>query len=57
MTETTLGMSNSTLDLAAIRRQFPALTRRHRGYPVAYFDGPGGTQGPRSAAEAMTDYL
>lgn len=41
----------------AIRAHFPALERRHHGYPVAYFDGPGGTQAPRAVGEAMTDYL
>ena len=41
----------------AIRRHFPALARRHRGHPVAYFDGPGGTQVPRAVADAVTDYL
>src|SRR5256714_12193249 len=41
----------------AIRAQFPALDRRHNGYPVAYFDGPGGTQVPRAVVEAMADYL
>jgi cysteine desulfurase family protein (TIGR01976 family) len=40
-----------------IRRCFPALARIHHGYPVAYFDGPGGTQVPRMVAEAMDDYL
>jgi selenocysteine lyase/cysteine desulfurase len=40
-----------------IRRQFPALAREHGGYPVAYFDAPGGTQVPRAVAEAMTDYM
>src|SRR5881392_3434459 len=40
-----------------IRRCFPALTRTHHGYPVAYFDGPGGTQVPRMVVEAMNDYL
>jgi cysteine desulfurase family protein (TIGR01976 family) len=40
-----------------IRRHFPALERRHNGFPVAYFDAPGGTQVPRQVAEAMTDYL
>lgn len=40
-----------------IRAQFPALERRHRGHPVAYFDGPGGTQVPRSVVEAMSEYL
>jgi cysteine desulfurase family protein (TIGR01976 family) len=40
-----------------IRRHFPALEREHEGRPVAYFDGPGGTQVPRAVAEAITDYL
>ena len=40
-----------------IRRCFPALTRTHHGYPVAYFDGPGGTQVPQPVVEAMNDYL
>ncbi len=39
------------------RRCFPALARSHNGYPVAYFDGPGGTQVPRTVVEAMNDYL
>ncbi|HEX6533940.1 MAG TPA: cysteine desulfurase-like protein [Gemmatimonadaceae bacterium] len=42
----------------AIRRHFPALERRHGGdTPVAYFDGPGGTQVPRAVVNAMADYL
>jgi cysteine desulfurase family protein (TIGR01976 family) len=40
-----------------IRAHFPALSRVHGGKPVAYFDGPGGTQVPRPVVEAMTDYL
>jgi cysteine desulfurase family protein (TIGR01976 family) len=40
-----------------IRSHFPALERRHHGRPVAYFDGPGGTQVPRAVGEAMVDYL
>src|SRR5207302_788319 len=44
----------STLD---IREQFPALERQHNGHAVAYFDGPGGTQVPRSVVAAVTDYL
>ncbi len=43
--------------LEEIRRCFPALARIHNGYPVAYFDGPGGTQVPRTVVEAMNDYL
>jgi cysteine desulfurase family protein (TIGR01976 family) len=40
-----------------IRAQFPALARTHLGHPVAYFDGPGGTQVPRAVVDAMSDYL
>jgi cysteine desulfurase family protein (TIGR01976 family) len=40
-----------------IRAHFPALERRHEGQPVAYFDGPGGTQVPRAVPEAIADYL
>jgi len=40
-----------------IRKHFPALERVHNGYPVAYFDGPGGTQVPRHVVEKMSDYL
>ncbi|HEU4879830.1 MAG TPA: cysteine desulfurase-like protein [Gemmatimonadaceae bacterium] len=43
--------------LEQIRSQFPALERIHNGQPVAYFDGPGGTQVPRLVGEAMLDYL
>ncbi len=42
---------------AAIRAQFPALDREEGGTPVAFFDGPGGTQVPRAVAFGMTDYL
>ena len=40
-----------------IRGHFPALERRHAGRPVAYFDGPGGTQVPRAVSDAVTEYL
>jgi len=42
---------------ADIRGQFPALEREHNGYPVAYFDAPGGTQTPRVVVDAVVDYL
>src|ERR671919_2287598 len=42
---------------AEIRARFPALARRHTGHPVAYFDGPGGTQVPQAVVDAMADYL
>jgi cysteine desulfurase family protein (TIGR01976 family) len=49
--------SASTRSVASIRDEFPALARRHHGAPVAYFDGPGGTQVPTRVVEAMRDYL
>ena len=49
--------SVSLASTAEIRDCFPALQRVHNQLPVAYFDGPGGTQVPRQVAEAMTDYL
>jgi cysteine desulfurase family protein (TIGR01976 family) len=45
------------MSVEEIRRRFPALARTHNGCPVAYFDGPGGTQVPRQVVEAMNDYL
>ena len=47
----------AVISIEEIRRCFPALARTHNGYPVAYFDGPGGTQVPRTVVEAMNDYL
>jgi cysteine desulfurase family protein (TIGR01976 family) len=42
---------------SAARANFPALERVHNGFPVAYFDGPGGTQVPRQVVDAMSQYL
>ncbi|HLA10376.1 MAG TPA: cysteine desulfurase-like protein [Pyrinomonadaceae bacterium] len=47
----------STVETSAIRTYFPALERKHKGYPVAYFDGPGGTQVPRMVVESINEYL
>lgn len=47
----------TSLSTEEIRRQFPALDRIHNGYPVAYFDGAGGTQTPRPVVDAVADYL
>lgn len=49
--------SSVIASVEAIRAQFPALGRREGEVTVAYFDGPGGTQVPRSVADAMTYYL
>ena len=50
-------MASETISLARLRADFPALARVHEGQPVAYFDGPGGTQVPACVPAAMTDYL
>ena len=47
----------SVASVEEIRAHFPALARRHNGHPVAYFDGPGGTQVPRAVVDAVSDYL
>ena len=44
-------------DAETIRSHFPALSRRHNGHPVAYLDGPGGTQVPEVVVDRMSDYL
>jgi cysteine desulfurase family protein (TIGR01976 family) len=49
--------NNPVASTSEIRSHFPALERIHNSFPVAYFDGPGGTQVPRAVAEAMNDYL
>jgi cysteine desulfurase family protein (TIGR01976 family) len=50
-------LTTALADVGDIRARFPALARRHRGSPVAYFDGPGGTQVPTAVGDAMVDYL
>lgn len=49
--------SLSTANTDTIRECFPALQRKHNGYPVAYFDGPGGTQVPMMVTDAMVNYM
>lgn len=48
---------DETISIEEVRSHFPALERVHNGHPVAYFDGPGGTQVPRAVVEAMKEYL
>ena len=45
-------MSTATLDVAAVRARFSALDR-----PLAFFDGPGGTQCPDEVIDAIAAYL
>jgi cysteine desulfurase family protein (TIGR01976 family) len=43
-------------DVEALRAEFPALTREQQGRPVAFLDGPGGTQVPQRVIDAVTGY-
>ena len=45
-------MSVTALDVTSIRERFTALQT-----PLAFFDGPGGTQVPDEVIDAMADYL
>jgi cysteine desulfurase family protein (TIGR01976 family) len=49
--------SSTTLDLAWVRSQFPALAQTIRGNPAVFLDGPGGTQVPQRVIDAIADYL
>src|SRR5438045_9510609 len=46
----------TTFDVDAIRTRFPALALSHGGGPMAFFDGPGGTQVPQTVIDAVADY-
>ena len=45
-----------TFDPTVIRSQFPSLAVEVGGRPVAYFDGPGGTQVPQRVIDAIVAY-
>ncbi len=45
-------MTVASLDIASIRQRFTALQT-----PLAFFDGPGGTQVPDEVIDAMAEYL
>jgi cysteine desulfurase family protein (TIGR01976 family) len=44
-------------DVHALRSKFPALERQINGRSAVYFDGPAGSQTPRSVANAVSRYL
>ena len=46
----------TAFDVDALRARFPALSIEQDGRPIAFFDGPGGTQVPRSVIDAVTAY-
>jgi cysteine desulfurase family protein (TIGR01976 family) len=45
-----------TFDVERQRALFPALALTHGGRPMAFFDGPGGTQVPQSVIDAVSSY-
>jgi cysteine desulfurase family protein (TIGR01976 family) len=45
------------LDVAAVRDHFASLSRMIDNRPVAFLDGPGGTQLPRESVQAIVRYL
>ena len=47
----------TAMDVGWVRHQFPGLSHFQRGSPVAFFDGPAGSQVPRSVADAVSRYL
>lgn len=46
----------NTLDVQAIRRHFPALSREVKGKPLVYFDNAATTQKPQAVIDALVDY-
>jgi cysteine desulfurase family protein (TIGR01976 family) len=46
----------TNFDVEALRRRFPALSIEQDGRPIAFFDGPGGTQVPESVIDAVAGY-
>ena len=49
-------MAFTEKECMACRQDFPALERTVNGLPLAYLDGPGGTQVPRQVIEAIATY-
>jgi cysteine desulfurase family protein (TIGR01976 family) len=49
-------MPYTTKEALACRADFPSLTRTVNGFPLAYLDGPGGTQVPNQVIDAVSDY-
>lgn len=47
-------MNNTSL--IECRKDFPSVGRICDGWPLAYFDGPGGTQVPRQVIKSIVDY-
>jgi cysteine desulfurase/selenocysteine lyase len=53
--ETPRGAGRSTIDVAALRRDFPILDRKIHGKPLVYLDNAATTQKPAAVIEAEAD--
>lgn len=49
--------SRQPYDVEAVRQHFPSLARQVAGRPVAYLDGPAGTQVPNACIDATSEYF
>src|SRR5919112_217179 len=47
---------NTTFDVQAIRKHFPALKREVKGKPLVYFDNAATTQKPQAVIDALVNY-
>ena len=50
-------MKEFQFDVEKFRSQFPACGLQVAGAPIAYLDGPGGTQVPQRVIDAINHYL
>jgi cysteine desulfurase family protein (TIGR01976 family) len=50
-------MSTTVTFAGCVRADFPVFERRIAGRPIAFFDGPGGSQIPQPVIDAVADYL
>src|SRR4249920_2656261 len=46
-----------SLNVSAVRRAFPALRRTHGDSQAVFFDGPAGSQVPKTVIDAIGHYL
>ncbi len=49
-------MTENTLDIAQIRKDFPILNRKVNGNPLIYFDNAATSQTPRQVIDTIVDY-
>src|SRR6185312_460560 len=50
-------MRNDGYDVAALRRDFPILSRRVHGKPLVYLDNAASAQKPQAVIDAMTSFI